>query len=121
MNLYEIKVIHYSQKDSHESIQEYLIAKSDEDVFDYLKIEDNKDYYPHWYYIEREGEIERLQEIFDNKGDFHEEVSDLYYGATQFGWRLKAKNLPQAHVDTLVETGVVKVIAEGGVVIWEKM
>lgn len=85
--LYKIIVTHYAPKDWHSSIQEYVVAENDKEVFDYLASG-----YAYWNEIledydgDREEECrEAYDEILANKGD-DRDVCDLYYGATQYSW-----------------------------------
>jgi len=94
MNLYKIQFTHYSQKDSRTGIQEYLIAKNDEEVFNYLK-----KYITYWddlFWDDEDSQQEDLMRDFKEriiacKGDMNDEetldnLCDLYYGATLYGW-----------------------------------
>lgn len=110
MNIYSIDAIHYAPRGRHEFTEEYLIAKSDKDVFDYMFSE-------YWEY--KEWEQWEKDDVFDCCGEWEMEVFDLYYGAIQYGWSLVKENLTQSQVESLVETGVTKVIGEGGIVVWE--
>tara|TARA_R100000664_G_C2748558_1_gene136006 strand:- start:606 stop:974 length:369 start_codon:yes stop_codon:yes gene_type:complete len=85
MDLYKILVRYYSQKDYHESIEGFIVADSDEAVYDYV---DRKQY---GYYSDmnedsggtfKERMIKVGGEYFDEDYDPH----DLYYGATAYGW-----------------------------------
>lgn len=99
MNIYKIHVQHFSQKDSHSSVETFLLASSDEEVYKWV---DDKEY---GAYTDKSNEDGKL-EIYD--GDFNViglesfkekmirvggqyfdedyEPSDLYYGATIYGW-----------------------------------
>ncbi|MCC0684401.1 hypothetical protein [Clostridioides sp. ZZV14-6345] len=90
MKLFKIKVAHFAPKDLHSSIQEYVVANNDRDVFEYLA-----NGYAYWKdIIESYDELdidtydealETYEDIYNNKGD-DREVYDLYYGATQYSW-----------------------------------
>lgn len=43
--LYKIKVLHGAPKDSYESIETYIIAENDEEVYNWLKKKAYWDYY----------------------------------------------------------------------------
>ena len=90
--LYEIKFVHYAQRGSDGGTEEFVVANSHNEVFDYLakgyanwndileygleeaEDEDKKDYL-----------IEQYNEIRLNHSD-DRELSDLYYGQTQYFW-----------------------------------
>lgn len=80
MKLFKIKVTHYAPKDFHSSIQEYVIANSDREVFEYLAKG-----YACWDEMLCDSDEDEYWEILENKGD-DREVYDLYYGATQYSW-----------------------------------
>ena len=80
MKLFKIKVTHYAPKDFHSSIQEYVIANNDREVFDYLAKG-----YACWNEMLGDSDECEYWEILENKGD-DREVYDLYYGATQYSW-----------------------------------
>jgi len=104
-SLYKILFTHLSQKDSKTGIVCYLFASSDEAVYEWLKSEPtigNGDYnpcisgklYSSWADEETEEEIEEgepsfKERVIECKGrmfDDYWEPSDLYYGATEYGW-----------------------------------
>ncbi len=111
MNLYRIKLKHYSQKDSCEATACLLLAKNDEDVYEWIKTEpecacyaggswsdeedDNKEYdiYDDDYNVI--GKRTFKEKIIDLKGDIDDEdvnYDDLYYGLTLIGWELIQKD-----------------------------
>jgi len=86
--LYEIKFVHYAQRGSDGGIEEFVVANSHDEVFNYLAkgyagwndiIEDVLDE------TERDYLIEQYNEIKLNHSD-DREPSDLYYGQTQYFW-----------------------------------
>lgn len=105
-SLYRILFQHYSQKDSKRGICCYLFANSDEEVYNWIKSEPKigSDVYEpcisgklltSWADEEADEDIEEIdglpfkQRIIECKGrmfDEYWEPSDLYYGATEFGW-----------------------------------
>lgn len=107
MDIYKIHVQHFSQKDSHSSIEAFLLAKSVEDVYKWV---DEKVY---GTYTDQNDEGDALdiydenynvigQETFKEKmlrvgGEFFDEdyePQDLYYGCTIYGWeKLKSEAL----------------------------
>lgn len=106
MKLYRIDVLHAAPKDTHTSIQGYVIAKNDEQVYEWIKSEpelNGTTLFNSWSDTEEEGEefdlydgeyevigaetykqkIIRLHgEIDDDSVDFE----DAYYGITLYGW-----------------------------------
>lgn len=80
MKLFKIKVTHYAPKDFHSSIQEYVIANNDREVFEYLAKG-----YACWNEMLGDSDEDEYWEILENNGD-DREVYDLYYGATQYSW-----------------------------------
>jgi len=98
MKLFEIRFRHYSQKDSREGILTYLLAQSDEKVYEWIRSEptlhNDKSIYVGWMYKDDPYEEDEYEEDFKERligccGDMYDddsEVSDLYYGATQYGW-----------------------------------
>lgn len=126
MNLYEIMFEHYSQKDSEKGIFTYLIAKSDEEVYEWIKLEtelnDGRILYVCW----GDYEDEKTFDIYDDdynvigeetfkkrmvrlKGELYDEeveLSDLYYGKTLIGWEKVKENIKQEEVDILLNSGI---------------
>ena len=107
MDLYRIKLKHYSQKDSCEATSCLLLARDDEDVYEWIKTEpecncyagggwadyesDNEEYdiYDNDYNVT--GKRSFKQKIIDLNGDIDDEdvsYDDLYYGLTLIGWEL---------------------------------
>lgn len=130
MNLYKIEVEHFSQKDSHKSIECLLLAENDEQVYEWMKGEpkiDGSTMYNSWKDIEEEeeedGEKHDLydgeynvigQETFKEKmirvkgqmNDEDYEVSDRYYGVTLHGWSIASEDV-QTNYDELINVGLV--------------
>lgn len=128
MNLYEILTRHYSPKDSQEGIFTYLVAESDEDVYEFLKKGVSLD--SRWLYTTYEDNEEDYGEeefeIYDKdynvigtecykykiirlKGDMFDEdieLCDLYYGLTLNGWRLVAENVAEQDIETIKRLGI---------------
>lgn len=125
MNLYKIMFNHYSPKDSERGIIAYLIANSDEEVYEWIKSEpivegrDVNKIYNCWKECEEEDEYEiydddcnvvgietfkermiRLGgEMFDEEAD----ISDSYYGVTQLGWDIHKENIESNEIDMLLK------------------
>lgn len=105
MKLFEIRFRHYSQKDSEEGILTYLLAESDENVYEWIRSEptlnNDESIYVDWMYKDvpededkfEEGFKERIIECCGDMYDDESEVYDLYYGATQYGWSIVNDNI----------------------------
>jgi hypothetical protein len=127
MNLYEIMMEHYAPKDSEKGIHTYLAANSDEEVYEWIKSEqelkDGRQIFITWGMDEKD---EEEFEIYDNnyevigtetlkekmiriKGDLHDEdadFSDLYYGKTLIGWKLVKENITNEEIEVLKSVGI---------------
>ena len=117
MSLYRIIVLHGAPKDSHTSTETYLVAESDEAVFDWL----NKKNYGAW--TEEDGEP-RLREDDDGKeitfrewvmlkrGDLDDEEGweDAYYGVTKWGW--EPLQATEEEIAVLVKLGIALTVSE---------
>lgn len=113
MNLYQINFEHYSQKDSKEGIATYLLAESDEQVYEW--IDSNKKY---GMYSDNESDKTALndipfkQSIIDSKGcmynDYYLDIycTDLYYGKTFFGWEEIATDIKQDEISVIKGLGI---------------
>jgi len=101
MNLYKIIFEHYSQKDSKTGIVCYIIAENDKDV--YKKI---KKHYFYYYDKENESKKEYDNRIIRDKGNLEDEVHDLYYGATLYGWELVKENISELQIQILSELNI---------------
>lgn len=91
MRLYKVKILHGAPKDHHLAIQEYFIAKTEEDAFNY--VDEKHANWTHYFEPECDGEWETLEEmkaeVLENKGDLDSEWGweDAYYGVTKWGWK----------------------------------
>ncbi|WPQ60026.1 hypothetical protein [Paenibacillus polymyxa] len=85
IHLYEIRFEHFAPKDSKVGILSYLGAESDEDG---------------------ESFKDRMIRLQGNINDDEAELSDLYYGATLHGWKLKKENITSKEIDTLRSLGI---------------
>lgn len=127
MNLYKILMQHYAPKDSQVGIVAYLVAKSGEEVYEWLKSEpklpddiwvytpynDNEhdgktfDIYDADYNVVGEESYKdrmiRLQgEMFDEEV----ELSDLYYGKTLYGWKLIKEDISPDVLQMIKDYGI---------------
>lgn len=109
MNLYQIHVGHYGPKDSHHSIQGYILADSDEKVYDLCAelgfwYHDEDDMYEDWD-VEKDAplKIPYKDHIIENKGNIClvDELSDFHYGHTLYDWELIYEMLNEVQEDML--------------------
>lgn len=98
MNLYRIVFEHYSQKDSKTGIVCYIIAKNDKDLYNKIK-----DHFFYYYENEYETKKEYNNRIIRDRGNLEDEVHDLYYGATLYGWELVKENITELQIQVLDE------------------
>ncbi|MGZ9868171.1 hypothetical protein ACU3L3_07090 [Priestia endophytica] len=127
MNLYEIMLEHYSPKDSEKGIFTYLVAQSDEEVYEWLKanpkLKDGRWLLTTFEDYERD---EKTYEIYDDdyevigeesfkekmirlKGTINDEdqsFDDLYYGLTLYGWELVKEDITEEQLKVLEETNI---------------
>ena len=101
MKLYKIKVLHGGPKDSHESIETYLIADNDEQVLDWIDINKTGGIWSSYekylgaedfkYYLD-DKPVTMKEWVFANKGDIDDENGwdNAYYGIIKWGWELVA-------------------------------
>lgn len=99
MNLYQINVKHFSEKDSHTAIETFLLAKDDESVYYWINglqgccwedhnTEDNM-INIHNEDFEIIGQKSFKDKIIHLKGDLYDknlQICDRYYGVTIYGW-----------------------------------
>ncbi|MFD0587648.1 hypothetical protein ACFQZE_06510 [Paenibacillus sp. GCM10027627] len=109
MNLYKIMFEHFSPKDSQRGVVAYLVADSDEQVYEWLKSDPKLDDDTWIYTPYQDSENDDITfELYDDqynvvgmeeykdkmirlKGEMFDdelELNDLYYGKTIYGWRL---------------------------------
>jgi len=109
MNLYKILFSHTAPKDTKTGIETYLLAKNEEEVYEYIDKEFNCGCWK-----DKEGD-EEIFDIYDKdyntigtetfrekilriKGEMNEEdydFSDAYYGITLYGWELVKENITE--------------------------
>ncbi|HHZ97015.1 MAG TPA: hypothetical protein EYN67_16010 [Flavobacteriales bacterium] len=119
MEIYKIHVQHFSQKDSHSSIEAFLLAESVDDVYKWV---DEKVY---GCYTDQNDEGDALdiydenynvigQETFKEKmlrvgGEFFDEdyePQDLYYGCTIYGWKKVKSDVSEVDIAALEKLDV---------------
>jgi hypothetical protein len=123
MKIYKIHVKHYAENDSHESIEAFLLANSDEEVYKWI---DEKQH----GYLTNKTEEDGLIDIYDDEykvtgqetykekmlrlgGEYFDEEyepRDLYYGATIYGWEKIETAGFNIDFDTLEKVGMLTVI-----------
>ena len=121
MNIYKIHVQHFSQKDSHESIEAFLLAESDEAVYQWI---DKKQY---GMYADRNDE-DGLIDVYDSeynvigqetfkqkmlriKGEYFDEnyePQDCYYGVTIYGWEKLESEMLDVEIEALKKLGALE-------------
>lgn len=126
MNLYKIEFRHYSPKDSEYGIKGYIVAKDDEEVYEFIKSEpevndeglynsyqDNENdeeefdiYDDNYNVIGTESFKDRMIRIHGEMYDDEAEVSDLYYGVTQYGWSCLIENITDQDISGLRYLGI---------------
>ena len=130
--LYKIIVLHGAPKDTHTSIEGYVIAKDEEQVYDYI----NKLNYGYWenvnktsledlgldeeerstcYYLNDDynNQISFKEWLMAHKGDLDDEAGweDAYYGVTKYGWE-EMEVIHQEDLEVLVDLKVAVDITE---------
>lgn len=129
MNLYQINFIHYAQKSSGTGIVTYLVAGSDEEVYEWLKTspELRNGNYIFTTYQDNEGD-EKTFDIYDDdvnlvgresfkknivrsKGCMNNDhildgLSDLYYGLTLYGWEMVKESISKEEIELLEQIEV---------------
>lgn len=126
MNLYKVMFEHYSQKDSKTGIEDFVLKENDSEIFDYVR----KNYYLHNdpndmdsddlgldendpEFEEKLNEVHKefkryMIEVGGSIGDEHVVLSDLYYGATVYGWELVKEDISEAYMSALLNIGIIK-------------
>ena len=127
MNLYEVMMAHYAPKGSEQGVHTYLVADSDEAVYEWIKKEkelsDGRVIYNNWEYCETDGKVYDVyddnyevigQETFKErkirlKGELYDDENsygDLYYGLTLLGWKVVKENIKDSEIKVLQDTGI---------------
>jgi hypothetical protein len=106
MNLYKIIFSHHAPKDSKYGIETYLLAESDEQVYEWLKSEPETSegrIYVSW--SDYEDDDENFKErIINQQGqidDEHNDYGDAYYGLTFYGWELVQEDVTNDFTDLI--------------------
>lgn len=127
MNLYEIMLKHFAPRGSEQGIFTYLIAGSDEEVYEWLKTNpslsdgrslntpfddyENDKKMLEIYNVDYEivGHETYREKIIRLKGDLNDddvELSDLYYGQTLVGWDVVKLNITMEQMELLKDSGI---------------
>lgn len=90
MKLYKILQLHGAPKDSVTLINTYIVANNNEEVFNYIMVELDRDSWCENNFEENEYQTytEFKNEILKNQGDLDDDEGweDAYYGVTKYGW-----------------------------------
>ncbi len=136
MNLYKIIVQHFASKDEHTSIEKYIIAENESDLYDliferptYWADKDIDDIYYilpneylegvelgdeyHTYFEEEEGIIMEAWKkyVISTKGEYNAEWADYdgsALGTKHYGWELVQENILPAEIETLKKLKIVE-------------
>lgn len=132
MNLYEVMLKHYAPNDSEVGIFTYLVAQSDEAVYEWLKAEpelkDGRQIYNSYKHSESNGETfeiydkeynvigeetfkERMIRLKGEMNDKDVELNDLYYGRTLLGWKIIKENVEEKELKGIQDLGIALEIA----------
>jgi len=125
MNLYKILFSHTAPKDTMLGIETYLLAESEEKVYDYI---DKKYNYNHWRdenededtepfalydddynVIGTETFREKIMRIHGEIWDEDYDYADAYYGITLYGWELVKEDITD-DLTIFIDLGIIQVI-----------
>jgi len=121
MNVYSIDVIHHAPKGSHQSIQGYVLAENDEQVYDYIKSEpkiDDIKLYNSWEVYENvesnEYREDFKKEMLEVGGELYTDydVTDAYYGREFYGWTLLQENVNINLLEYAIKIGLIIFICQ---------
>lgn len=109
MNLYKIAVQHSAPQDTIQAIACLLLARNDEEVYEWIK-EGNIHLTYENVWKNKESDSEHFKaHIIALKGDMNDEnydYSDAHYGITLFGWELIEENPCFMDYCALEEAGI---------------
>ena len=125
MNIYSIKFLHASPKDTEKGLKCLLLADNDEQVYEWIKSEPKigeQRLYNNWTKTEEENEEFGIyndkydvigkenfkQKMIRLKGQMNDDYdfSDAYYGITLLGWKLLKENVNTDYSE-LIDLGIV--------------
>ena len=115
--LYKIKVTHAAPKSYHTSIEEYIIAENNKQVFNYL-LKSDYTYWEDYKYDEDYEDYEydgmnKLEYILENNGEstIESKWQDLYYGSKMYDWEY-VKDITNNDAVVLTNLGIAKDVTE---------
>jgi len=109
MRLYKLTVLHAAPKDVHESMEGYVIANTEAQVF--MHVDGNQGNKWAASEVEREDDdghpCSMSEWVMLNGGDMEDDTGfeDAYYGVTKRGWE-DMGDLTEEQARTLIELGV---------------
>ena len=118
MNLYKVMLTHYAPKDSQEGIFAYVVAKSDKNVYEWIKSNpkvNGRSYYSVYDGLEENDDYDEpenvINEIIENQGilntDYADDyLTDLYYGRTLDYWKLVKEDVNMSLVERMINVGI---------------
>lgn len=112
MNLYKIKFSHSSPKDTECGIKCLLLAKNDEQVYEWIKSEPDiggEKLWNIWADIE-DSNNEFKHQMIQIKGEINDDdfdYSDAYYGITLLGWSLLKEDIKTDYSE-LIDLDIIK-------------
>lgn len=118
---------HFASKGSEKGIHTYLIANSDEDVYEWLKLEKKLKDERRLFVLHSQEEVEKeVFELYDDKyneigketykermirlkgniNDDNVELENRYYGETLIGWKTIKENISAEETSILMKSGI---------------
>ena len=122
MNLYQVMVNHYAPKGSQKGIAFFVVANSNEEVFDYLLQHDRIEckhgsYWNCWQDIRddiMDEEDEEIEDLFkeemlehcDEECTTRANYDDLYYGRSYLSWKLIKEDAKPDTLQAITDYGI---------------
>lgn len=127
-NLYKITFSHHGPKNSEKGIKTYLLANTDDEVYEWFKTAKDPDFpnsqwmFPYWDDEETEQEVfdvyddkynaigtetykEKIIRLKGNINDDEVDFTDSYYGITLYGWEFISE-VDEAQSEILLKLGI---------------
>ena len=116
MNLYQVMTNHYAPKDNHKAIWGYVVSDSNEQLYEWLKLEPSFDddignLYLSWQ--DRQNEDEDYKEFKEAVLDSCDEeetdfinYNDLYYGRTFVSWKVVKEDVKPDILQLIKDYGI---------------